>query len=550
MQLFLILTGLFLVLPLAAFGQPSTKAGLARPAGSHNQAVSVTPGVSAPGKKSVLGTAPSSSPPYEQAPSLIDLRSTYSDGVYDPEALVQMAVNKGIHVVFLNDHDRVVMEYGLQPFRNLLKKQVELNSINKMGAEKYLQSINGIRKRYPNVILMPGTESTPFYYWTGSPFTGKLTANDHERRILTMGLEKTEDYETLPILHNGLSGSHLRQMWPALAAFGLCFLIAVYLAVMRGWWRLGGILLSLLSAGFFFNTLLARPSPFDAYHGKQGVAPYQLFIDDVDRKGGLTFWNYPETRSGVRKMGPIEVRTLPYPEMLSEANNYTGFSAIYGDTSTITDPGNIWDMVLGEYCIGFRARPPWGIATADFHKEGESGQKLGDFQTVLWLTEKSPRAALSALKNGKMYAASGAFPKIPKLDEFSVSAAAPETASRAISGDEIALERNPRIRIRVSGSAVASQSGSNAATQSGRAELNKGNNKAAKTTADTTEESGEVQVRLIRSGTLIQVFKGPLPLAIDFTDFFAKPGEKIYYRVDMTGYGKIISNPIFVKFTK
>ena len=274
------------------------------------------------------------------------------------------------------------------PFRNLIKKREERNSINKAGAAKYLRTIAGLRKMYPNVILIPGTESAPFYYWTGSPFTGSLTANDHERRILTMGLEKPEDYETLPILHNGLSGSHVRVVWPALAAFTLCFLIALFFLFKRGWWRMSGVVLAILSAGFFVNTFFARPSPFDAYHGKQGAAPYQLFIDSVGQRGGLTFWNYPETQSGVREMGPIHVRTLPYPGMLLETRNYTGFAALYGDTGTVTEPGNIWDVVLKEYCGGCRERPPWGIATADFHKEGDSGQNLGDFQTVLWLTGK------------------------------------------------------------------------------------------------------------------------------------------------------------------
>ncbi|MBU2028244.1 MAG: hypothetical protein KJ814_11615, partial [Proteobacteria bacterium] len=177
----------------------------------------------------------------------------------------------------------------------------------------------------------------------------------------------------------------------------------------------------------------------------------------------------------------------------------------------------VWDVVLGEYCSGFRERPPWGIATADFHKEGGSGQNLGDFQTVLWLTEKSPQSVLTALKTGKMYACQGKFPNIPRLDEFSVSAAEPDTAPRMISGDEITLPRNPRIRITVSGG--------------------------------TAGAGKEVRVRLIRSGTLIQIFKGTLPLDIDYTDFLETPGEKIYYRMDMTGYGIIVSNPIFVKFT-
>lgn len=35
-----------------------------------------------------------------------------------------------------------------------------------------------------------------------------------------------------------------------------------------------------------------------------------------------------------------------------------------------------------------------------------------------------------------------------------------------------------------------------------------------------------------------------------YKDPLETPGEKIYYRVDMTGYGTIVSNPIFVRFEK
>lgn len=451
----------------------------------------------------------------EQVPTLMDLRTTFSDGAYDPETLVQMALNKGFHIIFLNDHDRMAMEYGLPPFRNFIKKREELNSINQSGANEYLRAVGQVRKTHPDVILIPGAESAPFYYWTGSPFSGTLTANDHERRILSVGLEKPEDYETLPVLHNSAFGTDLRTALPALLAFLLCFLLAIYFLFDRGWWRISGAILAALSAGFFINTLFVRSFPFDAYHGKQGMAPYQLFIDHVGRKGGLTFWNYPETLSGVRKMGPIQVKTLPYPGVLLETKNYTGFAALYGDTITITEPGNIWDMALQEFCQGLRARSPWGIATADYHKEGDSGQNLGDFQTVLWLSEKSPSAVLAALKNGKMYACQGKFPRVPRLDEFSVSAAEPDTAPRMISGDMLVLKQNPRIRMTVSGG---------------------------------TDGKEEVRVRLIRSGTVIQTFKGTLPLNIDYTDPLETPGAKIYYRMDMTGYGTIVSNPIFVKF--
>ena len=462
-------------------------------------------------------TEPVTGRAYEPAAALIDLRTTFSDGVYDPEGLVQTAARKGFRVVIFNDHDRVVMEYGLPPFRNIVKKKIELNSIHKRGAESYLEAIREAGKRHPDMILIPGAESAPFYYWTGSPFSGTLTANDHERRILTIGLDKPGDYETLPVLHNGLSEGHLRKAWPALAAFGICFLIALTFVFRHGWWRVVGALLALVSAAFFVNVLFARPSPYDPYRGKQGAAPYQLFINDVGKKGGLTFWNYPETRSGTRRLGPIHVSTKPYPEMLLETEDYTGFAALYGDTATVTEPGNVWDEALREYCAGYRKHPPWGIAASDFHKEGGAGEQLGNFQTVLWLTERSAHAVLEALRSGRMYAARGRFPKVPHLDEFSVSADRPDVAPRTISGQEVTLSGRPRIRIAVSAGAPGA--------------------------------GKEARLRLIRSGTAIHTARGLLPLQVDFTDIDAPSGKKIHYRMDLTGDGAIVSNPIFVRLS-
>ena len=61
------------------------------------------------------------------------------------------------------------MEYGLPPFRNLIRKKVELNSINSGGADKFIQAIQEVRQKYPDMIIVPGSETAPFYYWTGSP---------------------------------------------------------------------------------------------------------------------------------------------------------------------------------------------------------------------------------------------------------------------------------------------------------------------------------------------------------------------------------------------
>lgn len=448
---------------------------------------------------------------YRQIAGLIDLRSTFSDGAYEIETLAKMAKERGFEILVINDHDRVVMEYGLPPFRNIVKKRVELNSINKQGAKAYLDSIGKAQKKFPDMILIPGSESAAFYYWTGSYFKNNLTAHNHEKRILTIGMNKPEDYENLPVLHNGAGREYTGIVPPGIILFVCSLAVSVYLMKWRGFYRITGIILFFLSAAFIADSNPFRSSPFDQYHGDQGVVPYRLLMDYVDSRGGLTFWNYPETKSGVRNVGPIRVDTPPHPEVLEESEGYTGFAALYGDNITVTEPGNIWDRVLTEYCRGIRNRPVWGISTSDYHDE--SGGKLGDFQTVFLLREKSRKAVLEALKNGKMYSYQGDYQQFVRLDEFFVCP--PDGKNKGFSGDEIILKDSPGIRISLSA---------------------------------TVASENKIKVRLIRSGELIETFEGTLPMQIDYEDKYFQPGKKIYYRMDMNGCGVLVSNPVFVKF--
>jgi hypothetical protein len=449
---------------------------------------------------------------YLQIPGLIDLRTTYSDGKLDPESLARLAKERGFDLIFINDHDRLVMEYGLFPLQNVLKKRVELNSINKEGAENYLNAIRKVQEKNPDMIIIPGSETAAFYYWTGSYFKGDLTAHNDERRILTMGLEKAKDYENLPILHNGFSTRYTMKFLPMLLPFLVSLVLGLLLLRWRGVLRISGIIISALSLLFLINTNPFRSSPFDQYHGDQGIAPYQLVINYVESRGGLTFWNYPETGSGVRKMGPIFVDTPPYPQVLEQSKDYTGFAVLYGDNITVTEPGNIWDRALLQYCKGERNRPPWGISTADFHRDGGSGEKLGKFPTVFLVREKTKEAVLSAMRQGRMYACTG-YPQRMVLNEFSVCSSGCKT--KAISGEEMMLNENPKIRFSLS---------------------------------SKEPTKNRVKVRLIRSGVLVKTFEGSLPMEINYEDKYSRPGEKIFYRIDARGCGTLVSNPIFVIF--
>jgi len=205
--------------------------------------------------------------------------------------------------------------------------------------------------------------------------------------------------------------------------------------------------------------------------------------------------------------------TMPYPEFLEETRGYTGFAALYGDAITVTEPENIWDRVLLEYCSGVRRRPPWGISTADFHKDGESGEKLGNFPTVFFVSKKTKEKVLLAMKHGRMYACRGNYPQQIVLNDFSVSSSG--SKMKAISGDEITLNEHPKIHISLS---------------------------------SKMPTKNRVRVRLIRCGKVINTFDSLLPMQIDYEDEYLKPGQKIYYRIDVRGCGALISNPIFVVF--
>jgi hypothetical protein len=455
---------------------------------------------------------------YIQVPGLLDIHTDFSDGAHTLEFLIKLAKKRGIDVLFINDHDRKILEYGIRPFQHILKKRVEEPSINKRGGEKYLNMIESASKKYPDSILIAGAESAPFYYWRGSYFKKNLTVCDWERHLLIVGLEEPKDYKELPILHNGYSTKYILSSIP-LASFLFIALLIVGLGMIKwkGFIRYSGIAISVFALLLLINNHPFQSSPYDQYHGPQGISPYQLVIDYVNSRGGMVFWNHPETKSGKGKLGPIFRDTPPFPQVLKESKNYSGFAALYGDSITITEPGNIWDKVLIEYCLGRRAKPAWGISSADFHREGAAREKLGNFPTFFLVKSKTKKDILDALKKGRMYAGRGDVDS-PRLilENFSISDS--KTSQKGVMGEEIFSKGYPRINARIS-------------------------------TTDP-EEKNLVIVRLIRSGNLLKTFSAETPLSINFIDDFIEPGKKIYYRLDAADKKgrKLAANPIFVQF--
>lgn len=378
----------------------------------------------------------------------MDLRTSFSDGAHSPEDLVTMARRRGFRVLFFNDHHRIKLSYGIAPYRNLLKYSKEFPSIMTHGPQLYLSEIERLSRLYPDMILVPGSILSPFYYWSGSWLGGDLTVHQYDRKILAFDLTRAEDYERVPT--------------------------------------------------------------FTPYSGDQGITPFQETIDYIHGRGGLAFWNYPEQRSGVRKHGPVNVSTLPYPEVLYESTNYAGFAAIYGDRITVTDPGKHWDRVLAEYCEGKREKPAWGISTSDFHEDGRLGLKLGAFPTTFLVKEFSKSAILDALRKGRMYCSRGDGSAWPQLDYFTVVGS---KAGNAHMGETLTTADFPVIKFRVS---------------------YKGDEKVPMT------------IHLVRGGSVFRTVHGETPLECELLDEEVPSGQTTYYRLVDT-QKHLTSNPIFVR---
>ena len=451
---------------------------------------------------------------YMPVAGLMDLRSTFSDGVHSIEEIVQMAETRGFNVVFISDHNRIALSYGIPPFRNILRYKKENPSIMTHGPDEYLREIEEVSKKYPHMIIIPGCVTSTYYYWTGSWWTKDLTAHEYHRRILAVGLMEPQDYSHLPDLGNGWSLEYTRELLPGLILFIIPLIIGLILIRQKGFYRWLGLILTIVSLLAIVDHHPFRSSLYDAYDGDQGISPFQEMIDYVNQRGGLCFWNYPEQRSGIRKYGPIHLSTPPYPEALYQAKDYTGFSAIYGENPTVTDPGKEWDRVLNEYCQGKRTKPSWGIGTSEFHEDGRWGLKLGVYQTTLLVKDFSREGVMEAVRSGRMYCSRGDGQTWPKLEYFNIYG---EGEEKAFMGDALTTSRFPIVAFSVSDDAEKQRD------------------------KDTT-------IDLIRGGTLINTFKGKPPMEIKYMDETVPPNEKTYYRlIDKKKH--LTSNPIFVVYS-
>jgi hypothetical protein len=464
-------------------------------------------------------------------PTVIHVHSNWSTGEYSLDDLAAQAKTFGIAAIFLTENHLLQYEYGLPPLRDLLRYRADFPSVLSKGPEAFLGAVGVANAKQQDVLIIPGAQVVPHYFWTGTLLDGTLTMHDTQKNLLALGLYHPEDYRELPAVGNyGAARWSLWSLWllsPFLLAIPGVWLIrthrqhVIQLQHFRITERRRMILPGLLCLGIglalLANNYPFRSNPASPYDPTAGLKPHQDVIDFVNARNGIAVWSLPEARDHqeVSVAGfHATIHTDPYPDDLLRTDRFTAFGGLYEDTTIFGDPGQGWDRLLLDYLNGHRATPAWAIGESAYHSEKQAGKWLGAVQTVLLAERNDPPSLLAALRAGRAYALLRTREESLKLVKFQ---AIPSGLPPAEMGDRLALRAGDRPEVQ-----------------------------AAVETAGGRPLS--IEVRLIRSGKVVHSIRGDTPVTLRWTEPPLPPGSKLYYRLDVRGPGgnQILSNPIFV----
>jgi hypothetical protein len=468
---------------------------------------------SGPGfSQELTNTAAEKQQGYQPLRAALHVHSQFSDGDYGITELASFAHRDRIDVLGVTDSFLTRVRYGIGPLRKLVSRSQLRPGVLDQGIENYLASADEAHNQFKDVIVLPGLEAAPSYYWLGTPGTD-LRLYDFDHHILIFGLSDRRAIVNLPVIENA-TWSNTNRDWTLLFGTLLTLLAGLAAAVRaRRILRVVGVLVIALTLLWSYD---AWPfgSLSDPYSGKQDRYAIQHLLDYVTDHGGMAFWSYPEARFPDIKEGGATMVSRPQPEILGFTENYRGFEGIYGENVKITSPGNLWDQILLDYIHGGRKTWPSVITGIDFHSfQGKGGwHELNRGQTLLWAKNKDMNSVLDALSHGRGYAA---FDQDAEhqldLEDFAIRSG----AGLAISGETVTTDGEVAFsaRIRWSG-------------------------------APGFQPTATVQIDVVRDGELLEHRDVPLPADILRTDTFEK--GRHYYRLRVkSGASEILSNPVF-----
>jgi len=453
----------------------------------------------------------------------IHFDSDISGGYFSPEKLVEFAIENELDAIIFCDHDRMSVEYGIPPLRNLIKKRVEYPSILTHGPDNYLKTLDSLQQNNPQLSIIPGAEVAPAYYWVGNIFEKNLELFNWHQHMMVIGLEDPADYHAFPS-----SAANIRQGYDTRLYFDIAAVVGVLVGLLlfrkvvtktmqfssgqlikvrRRPFKFTGILLTIFCIALLINDYPFTARLYSPYGGDPNPEATQALIDYVLERNGLVYFAHPEAEFHDEFSG-IEVRTEPYTNLLPETDNYTGFAVFGEGFHRAGIPGGEWDKTLNQYIDGRRENPTWAIGEVDF--EGDlPAECIKEVSTFVWAKENTKEAVLDALAKGRCYSAQIYGPKFIWLDEWNIAAPSGEVS---ISGETLNADSSVTLHFNFT----------------------------------AAEDKSDFEALILRNGVQLSAAAFDESTQIDFEDTPLQ--GKSYYRlwVLYRGYPVLAANPIFV----
>src|SRR5205085_11376259 len=114
----------------------------------------------------MLGAAVTPAAALERLSAVVHVHSTLSTGNLTLDQLAATAQDNGVGALLLSENYLLRIQYGLPPFRALTHAVYEEASV--LGrADEYFARVAETRRRFPGLVIVPGVEVIPHYFWSG-----------------------------------------------------------------------------------------------------------------------------------------------------------------------------------------------------------------------------------------------------------------------------------------------------------------------------------------------------------------------------------------------
>jgi hypothetical protein len=445
----------------------------------------------------------------------------------------------GLDFIVISDQFLVRCEYGIPPFRNLVKISKDQKSVKNFGLTKYLKLTEEKRPINYDLFVIPGIDVAPHYYWEN--INGKIICRQFSEQMTIFGKLDEEFIRQMPVIHNSSINTNIFSFLTKISPLFLLFLSVIilrkksYYSDMQGnnyyhksyLKKITAVLIAIIAIIWTLDN-----KPFSIHHGfdpynNYDEEPYQKLIDYVREKKGDSLgivWSSPEAKSANTISG-ISLITEKYLDDVVKTYGHNGFAGIYGDARTAHLPGNEWDKMLMEFSAGKRKNPPFIFGEADYHGH-QDGLDFDFIKTVVFIDENEPVSVeniTKAMLEGHSYAVSKQGKKEMVLDEFRVYPPCKNIA--AVSGETIRINRGDKLKVSIRGHCE-----------------NLPNNFPAPVRISLVSDGKELSSVLSDAGKF--------QLAIDISGDTLR--DKTYLRFYISGpeAGELLSNPIFIQSTK